>query len=79
MMKIYVYNMQHFIETVDSCEGPVKMVTSDGIFEDLRGNEFLQNILSSFHAGHTSAMPLNLNVQVTKDYMRLVYFMMGDC
>lgn len=79
MLKINVCNIERFVEVVNHCEGPVNLLMSDGKYMDLRRDVCLQNELFSNHENNTTRMPLHIDVSVTRDYMRLVYFMMSDC
>lgn len=79
MLKINVCNMERFMEVIAKCEGPINLLVSDGQYIDLRRDVYLQNKLFSNHENNTTKMPLHIDVSVTRDYIRLVYFMMSDC
>lgn len=79
MLKINVCNIERFVEVVNHCEGPVNLLTSDGAYKDLRRNDYLQQVVSSLHENNTISIPLHIDTPVTRDYMRLVYFMISDC
>lgn len=79
MLKINVCNRERFMEVIAQCEGPVNLLMSEGHYMDLRRDVHLQNKLFSSHENNTTRMPLHIDVSVTRDYMRLVYFMMSDC
>lgn len=79
MLKINVCNRERFAEVVNHCEGPVNLLISDGVYKDLRKNDYLQDVLSSIYENNMARIPLHIELSVTRDYMRFVYFMMSDC
>lgn len=79
MLKINVFNIERFVEVVNHCQGPVNLLTSDGAYKDLRRNEYLQQAVYSVQENNAIGIPLHIDTPITRDYMRLVYFMMSDC
>lgn len=79
MLKINVFNIERFVEVVNHCQGPVNLLTSDGAYKDLRRNDYLQQVVYSVQENNAIGIPLYIDIPVTRDYMRLVYFMMSDC
>ncbi len=75
MMKINVCNLDRFFQVVNSCEHPVKLIVSETSAEDLRGNEFVQNLLKDMQDGYTE---LSIETENSLDAMALLRFMMED-
>ena len=75
MMKINVCNLDRFFQVVNSCEHPVKLIVSETSAEDLRGNEFVQNLLKDMQDGITE---LSIETENSVDAMALLRFMMED-
>jgi hypothetical protein len=75
MMKANVTNLKRFFEVVNESEGSVKLIVAEREPEELKGNEFIQNLLLDTQNGVT-----RLTVQTTseRDTIRLIRFMMDD-
>ncbi|EGO65942.1 hypothetical protein [Acetonema longum] len=79
MVKLSVFNMKNFLQTVNECSGAVNLLHPDGKKENINKQYSLQNELLQKHREHKGCLRLSLDIQAYKDYMRIVYFTLGDC
>lgn len=75
MMKINVTDLQRFFDIVNASEGSVKLIVAEREPEELKGNDFVQNLLLDTHAGITK---LSVLTSSERDTIRLIRFMMED-
>jgi hypothetical protein len=78
MVKLNIFNMKNFLETVNGCSGPVNLLCSNGRKENIK--EYgIQNGLLQKHKKNKGCLRLSLDMPNPKDYLRIVYFTVGDC
>lgn len=79
MIKINIFNMENFLQTVNSCGGAVNLIHPDGRGENINKQYDIQERLRKEHAQNKQYLPLILDIRNTKDYMNIVFFSIGDC
>lgn len=75
MIKINVTNLKRFFEIVNNCESSVKLMVAEREPEELRGNDFIQNLLMETQNGVTK---LSISTSSERDTLRMIRFMMDD-
>ncbi len=75
MMKINVTNLKRFFEIVNNSEASVKLIVAEREPEELKGNEFVQNLLLDTQNGVTK---LSIETSSERDTVRMIRFMMED-
>lgn len=75
MMKINVTNLKRFFEIVNNSEASVKLIVAEREPEELKGNDFVQNLLLDTQNGVTK---LSIETSSERDTVRLIRFMMED-
>lgn len=75
MVKLNIFNIEGFLNEVNTCGGPVELHSSDGTVIDIRQNPAAQNRLRQVHQTCSS---LTLDISRKADYMNLVLFSVGD-
>lgn len=78
MIKLYIFNLEEFLDLADQCSGPVSLLTKDKKSADIRNNCIIRRNLYREHALNNGRLNLCLNVPEVKDYFRLVNFSIGD-
>ncbi len=79
MVKINIINMKSFLQTVNECSGTVNLLHPDGSRENINKQYGLQRELLQEHRENKNWLRLSLEVPALKDYLRIVYFTIGDC
>ena len=79
MVKLKIFNMKNFLETVNQCSGVVNLLYPDGSEENINKKYGIQNELLQRHRESKGCLRLSLNIPTIKDYFRIVYFTIGDC
>jgi len=78
MIKLDVFNMKNFLQTVNECSGAINLLYPDGRKENINKQYGVQNELLQKHRENKGFLRLSLDIPAYKDYMRLVYFTIGD-
>ncbi|MBS7008976.1 hypothetical protein [Anaerostipes sp.] len=78
MIKLYIFNLEGFLDLADQCSGPVSLLTGDGKTADIRNNCGIRKYLYAEHALQGGRLNLCLNIPEVKDYFQLVNFSIGD-
>lgn len=78
MIKLYIFDLEAFLDLADQCRGPVTLLTKDKKTVDIRNNRRVQNNLYRQHALEGGRLNLYLNIPQVKDYFQLVNFSIGD-
>ncbi len=71
--------MKRFLETVNSCNGAVKMLCPDGGKVNINGYIQVQEELWTRYRENKNCLPLILEVPQPSDYMSIVSYYAGDC
>ena len=79
MVKLKIFNMKTFLETVNECSGVVNLLYPDGSEENINKEYGIQNELLQRHRENKGFLHLSLNIPTVEDYFRIVYFTIGDC
>lgn len=79
MVKLNVFNMEHFLGTVNECSGPVNLLHPDGKKENINKAYDIQDELLQRHRENKNYLRLLLDIPTPKDYMHIVCFTIGDC
>lgn len=78
MVKLDVFNMENFLQTVNTCSGAVNLLCTNGKAENINKQYIIQHRLLQEHIENNRCSRLALEISNPKDYMRIVYFTMGD-
>ena len=78
MVKLNIFNIERFLNEVNTCGGPVELHSSDGTVIDIRKNPAAQNRLRQLHQTCGRCSSLTLDISRKADYMNLVLFSVGD-
>ena len=78
MIKLYIFDLDAFLDLADQCSGPVRLLTEDEKTVDIRNNRRVHKNLLREHARKGGRLNLRLNIPEVKDYFRLVNFSIGD-
>lgn len=78
MVKLKIFNMKNFLETVNECSGAVNLLCPDGSKENINRQVRIQNELLHKHRENKGCLQLSLDIPTPKDYFRIVYFTIGD-
>lgn len=79
MVKINIIDMKSFLQTVNECSGAVNLLHPDGSKKNINKQYGIQNELLKAHRKNKDWLRLSLDIPVRKDYLRIVYFTIGDC
>lgn len=79
MIKLNIMNMNEFLKTVNECIGEVKMIDSDGNKQNVNGQDEIQFDLRRRHRENRNYLQVNLDIPDPKDYLKIVFFTIGDC
>lgn len=79
MVKINIIDMKGFLQTVNECRGAVNLLHPDGRRENISKQYGIQNELLQAHRKNKDYLWLSLDIPAYKDYLRIVYFTIGDC
>lgn len=79
MIKMNVFNMEEFLQIVNECAGAVKIHCPDGSRLDICRQYENQRELRRRHSENRSCLGLTLDIQNPKDYLKIVFFTIGDC
>ncbi len=78
MVKLKIFNMKNFLETVNECSGTVNLLYPDGNKENINRQVGIQNELLHKYQENKGCLLLSLDIPTPKDYFRIVYFTIGD-
>ncbi|MEG1877778.1 MAG: ribonuclease HII [Lachnospiraceae bacterium] len=79
MIKLTVFNLEDFLQTVNGCIGAVKMVEPDGSKLNINKQFEIQSDLRRRYLDNRHCLRLTLDIPNPKDYLKIVYFIIGDC
>ncbi len=80
MIKLNILkNLEGFLQTVNECSGVVNLLHPGGGKENINKQYGIQNQLLQKYRENDDYLQLSLNIPTPKDYMRIVYFAIGDC
>lgn len=79
MIKLTIFNMEEFLRNVNECTGPVNMICPDGRRQNISRQYELQYELRNKHRENRRCLELALEIPNPKDYMKLIFFTIGDC
>lgn len=79
MIKLNILNMDRFLQAVNECNGTVNRMYPNGNKEDINNNNEIQNGLLMQHKKNKNFLPLYLDIPNGKDYLKIVYYYIGDC
>jgi len=72
-------NMDGFLQAVNECDGPVNLLGPDGRKENMNQQYGIQNELLQKYKENKNYLRLSLDIPTTKDYMKIVFFSIGEC
>ncbi len=78
MVKLNIFNRDHFLQTVNSCADTVLVICQDGNKEAINGRSHIQNMLLQ-KAGEGDCVRLTLDIPNPGDYMKIMTYYVGDC
>lgn len=78
MIKLTVYNAKEFFQAVNGCSGAVYLIHEDGKRENLNKQYDLQQELQRKHKENKNYLKLALDLPNPKDYLRIVYYSIGN-
>lgn len=79
MIKLNVFNLEEFLQLMKECAGPVKMLCPDGSQQDITRQDQTQPELRRRHSDNRHCLELTLDIPNPRDYLKIVYFTIGDC
>ena len=79
MVKLNIINMTNFLDTVNECNGSVNLLHSDGRKENINKQYDIQKNLLQKYGRNNNYLKLSLDIPNRNDYLRIVYFTIGDC
>lgn len=78
MVRMNILNIEGFLQAVNECRGPVRLVEGEAGADICRSAGW-QQTLRRRHRDNGGRLPLCLELPVPQDYMRLVCYYAGDC
>lgn len=80
MIKLNILkNLEGFLQAVNECSGAVNLLHPGGGKENINKQYGIQNQLLQKYRENDDYLQLALNIPTPKDYMRIIYFAIGDC
>ncbi len=79
MIKLNIFDMEGFLQTVNGCGGAVKLLRPDGRKENINRQYGIQKELLQRYRENKDYLRLSLDIPAPKDYLRIVFFAIGDC
>ncbi len=79
MIKLNIFDMEGFLQAVNGCSGAVKLLHPDGRKETINHQYGMQNELLQRYRENENYLRLSLDIPTPKDYLRIVFFAIGDC
>lgn len=79
MIKVNIFNMKEFLQIVNKCVGEVRLVDSEGRKKNINMQYDIQSDLQHKHNENKQCLRLILDIPNAKDYMKIVFFIIGDC
>lgn len=79
MIKISIFHLNSFLQTVNECSGAVNVLTPDGKKQNLNKNYHAQEVLRQTFCENRSYLRLTLDIPCPSDYMRVVIYSLGSC
>lgn len=76
MIRLNILNMNEFLQTVNGC---VNVMSSDGRKEDINKQYAIQNELLKKYRENKNSLHLSLDIPNSTDYMNIVFYYLGDC
>ncbi|MCB7318266.1 ribonuclease HII [Lacrimispora sp. 210928-DFI.3.58] len=78
MIKLNILNMERFLETVNGCTGRVNMLCPDGRKQNINKRYWIQDQLRARSAENHDSLRLTLEIPGAEDYMKIVYYYVGE-
>jgi len=72
-------NMNGFLQAVNECDGPINLLGPDGRKENINQQYGIQNELLQKYIENKNYLQLSLDIPTPKDYMKIVFFAIGEC
>lgn len=79
MIRLDIFNINEFLKTVNNCAGAVNILEPDGKKVNICRREDPQLELRRRHQENYKRLRLALDIPNPQDYLRIVYFSIGDC
>ncbi len=79
MLKLKIMNMKKFLDTVNACQGEVRMIFPEGGKTNIKGQYRIQGSLTEQYRKNKKCLPISLEIPVPEDYMNIVSYYAGDC
>lgn len=79
MVKLNIYDMKNFLNTVNACTRKVNMVCADGKRVNISREEEVQGSLWQQYRQNKNCLRIALDIINPKDYMSIVSYYAGDC
>lgn len=79
MIKLGIFNMNRFLQTVNNCTGVVNLLYPDGRKENINKRYDLQRMLCQQHREGKKYLRLSLEIPEPGDYLDVIFFSIGDC
>ncbi len=79
MVKLNIYNMKSFLETVNKCSGLVHLILPDGQKVNMNKEYEFQKELLQKHKENKGYTQFSLDIPDSKDYIHIVCCAVVDC
>ncbi|MEG0250920.1 MAG: hypothetical protein RR561_08650 [Peptostreptococcus sp.] len=79
MFKLNIYDVNKFFETVNECNGNIRIKDSFGVFKNINKEYDLQNDMLEDMDRVSDFQEFTVDVDSPKDYMKLIFHSMYNC
>ena len=79
MVKLNIFDINEFLQTVNSCKGEVNLVTQEGNLENINKKYQRQQELVENHKTNKNFSRLSVNIPNVKDYFKVIFFSIANC
>ncbi|MCD7906917.1 MAG: ribonuclease HII [Clostridium sp.] len=78
MIKVTIFNINGFLQTVNDCSGAVNLLQPDGRREDINKQYWAQSRLTRRFQEQNGYLSLALDIPTPKDYFKIVNYAIGS-
>lgn len=71
--------MKKFLESVNGCSGTIAMLSPDGKRRNINKQYIIQSQLMQEYYKNGNCLGLSLDIPNPSDYLKVIYYYIGDC
>lgn len=79
MITLRIFNMKHFLDTVNQCQGDVYLLHPQGCRQNIARRPGLQQWLMDQHTKNHGYLTCSFVIPNTRDYLDILSYYVGDC